>query len=406
MLSILAYFFGLLFAIFRFLHEYKSNEVVLTQMTYGRIWKTLNNSKISDYWLLLVNKLIIPPRILSSKLNYYNNGRVHLYNSNDREGLTYLLVIYLVFILFITLIISSQTNTFDIPISFLLWGSMFGLYIVVLIIFKNFLSKLSKEYLPFFSSILLIILSYGTVLLLSSINVDKLFSKFVVIILISPILVPIVTFFNIITYEVMNQKEEKDDRIFDYSVILSLGFIISLILTIFALHLGAYFEPNSPFPYTPQLLMSNFIFDGLTLVVTYKLLRFIHHKRRILYLFPLIICDIVFAIIFAILSLYLGLLGTNDQLSLKEAVYILIGYSANGNTIELGPYFWSMHTVFIPTLIYLLLILVSGICKMIVIPVALFFQRGSVHDKPLYLTAVFFGCLAGVFMLLENLFKD
>jgi len=140
----------------------------------------------------------------------------------------------------------------------------------------------------------------------------------------------------------------------------------------------------------------NALFDVLTLYFTFSLLKFLI-KQRIKLLVPYIILDILLASIFAVLSLYLTLNSTTYKLEWKEVFNILIGLSPDGKSIQLGSYFWAMHTTFLPTLIYMSYLLLAIFGKVIVLPICkLSLKRVSVVERPYYLTSAFFGLIGTI----------
>ncbi|MEM7085555.1 MAG: hypothetical protein AAF489_05190 [Bacteroidota bacterium] len=177
----------------------------------------------------------------------------------------------------------------------------------------------------------------------------------------------------------------------------SIGF--SFCFTFLSFLIGNLISGQSQIPRTLQMLVSNVIFDGITLLFTFKLLQWAVRKKS-WYRIPIILVfDLLVAAVLACTSLYLGLLFSENELSIKETLYILIGRSASGNGIELGPYFWAMHTTFIPTLLYMLLILFAWVGKSLLIPVKWFFGKGREHKNPLGLTAALFYLVAGIFVI-------
>jgi len=74
-----------------------------------------------------------------------------------------------------------------------------------------------------------------------------------------------------------------------------------------------------------------------------------------------------------------------------------VALSPDGGHFEIGPYFWAMHTTFIPTLLYLILITLCWVGKLLVLPVASILSRGAVVEKPHHLTAGVFLFIAAVF---------
>jgi hypothetical protein len=99
-------------------------------------------------------------------------------------------------------------------------------------------------------------------------------------------------------------------------------------------------------------------------------------------------------------SLYFGLVITDKALNLSQILHILIGRSIDNTHYELSPYFWTMHTTFIPTLLYLSLILFCWIGKAMLIPVRWFFGKGQEHKNPLKLAAALCGLFVAIFTVL------
>ncbi len=192
--------------------------------------------------------------------------------------------------------------------------------------------------------------------------------------------------------------------------LLSLSISASFLLTLCALAIGHAATPDAWVPQTLQMLIANVIFDGLTVLATYVILsRAIGPQRK--YSIPVaVVLDVVVAALFASASLWFGLLGTEHALSVKQTLWVLIAKSPEGTGIHLGPYFWAMHTTFLPTLFYLAVIVLCGAAKLIVLPVAKVLSKGEAVDKPHHLTAgvfalvcvIFFGLAKGVNLLEET----
>ncbi len=167
---------------------------------------------------------------------------------------------------------------------------------------------------------------------------------------------------------------------------------VSFFVTLCSLLIGSLVAPEATIPNTLQMLLCNVVFDGFTMVATFAILaRAVGERRK--YPIPVaILIDVVVAALFACASLWLGLIGTEHALSIKQVVGVLIAKSAeDAGRYALGPYFWAMHTTFLPTLGYLGLILLFWIAKLVVLPVASFFKRSSEIDKPHSLMAGLFG---------------
>ncbi|MBA7697134.1 hypothetical protein ES703_105792 [subsurface metagenome] len=61
-----------------------------------------------------------------------------------------------------------------------------------------------------------------------------------------------------------------------------------------------------------------------------------------------------------------------------------------------------MHTTFIPTLLYMILITLCWVGKLLVLPVASILSRGAVVEKPHHLTAGVFLFIAAVFGVIST----
>lgn len=180
---------------------------------------------------------------------------------------------------------------------------------------------------------------------------------------------------------------------FVFGMTLAASFSITLI----ALLVGYVADSTCWVPKTMQMLGSNVIFDGFTMLATIMILTLaVPPKRRIP--IPFAVClDVVVATVFACASLYCGVAFTDRHLSIIETARVLVALSPDGGHFEIGPYFWAMHTTFIPTLLYLILITLCWVGKLLVLPIASILSRGAVVEKPHHLTA-------GVFLLIVVVF--
>lgn len=176
-------------------------------------------------------------------------------------------------------------------------------------------------------------------------------------------------------------------------------FSFSVILTAFSLMIGHWFMPDLWIPKTTRMIISNFLFDFFTIYTTIYFLRWAIQKKSI-YRIPIaIVIDIILSALFACFALYYGLIFSDKSLSIIEILNILIAKSPDGNTFQYGPYFWVMHTTFIPTAIYLLLIIFAWFVKITLIPTVWFF--GELENKnPLYIFMVIFVLIASIFNMI------
>jgi hypothetical protein len=199
------------------------------------------------------------------------------------------------------------------------------------------------------------------------------------------------------------------------SLNIGFAFTLSFFITAIALFFGFVCSPGAYIPKTIQMFLVNVLCDGITLVLTFVILqgaidRVIgdesSEQQKIKRKYPIpaaIVIDIVAAAFLAYLSLYLGLVGSDNALSITETVNVLIGRAPSGGTGELGPYFWAMHTTFIPTAIYLTVIMLAYIGKLIILPVFHVLKKGKELEKPHDLSAAVFAFVAVVFLALAGL---
>lgn len=184
-------------------------------------------------------------------------------------------------------------------------------------------------------------------------------------------------------------------RLFDKDSwsVFGMATAVSFFVTLCSLLIGNLVAPDAWIPQTLQMLLCNVAFDGFTMVATFAILAAAVGKKR-KYPIPVgILIDLMVAALFACASLWLGLIGTQHALSIKQVLGVLFAKSADdaaGNA--LGPYFWAMHTTFLPTLGYMALILLFWVAKLVVLPVAKVLEKGRKTDiKPHSLMAGLFG---------------
>jgi hypothetical protein len=176
---------------------------------------------------------------------------------------------------------------------------------------------------------------------------------------------------------------------------------VSMAITVLALAVGALAVPGAAIPRTNQLLAANIICDGITVSGTILILRHATAERK--YPIPVAVClSLVAAAALACFSLWIGLLGTDQQLSIPAVLHVLVGRNPSGSSLELGPFFWSMHTAFIPTATYLLLVVTCWVGRLVVLPVHALFARAKEIDNPHHQTAMLFAFMAVVFGVLAS----
>ena len=138
-------------------------------------------------------------------------------------------------------------------------------------------------------------------------------------------------------------------------------FVLSAAFTAGAMGLGSYMVPQSEAQLSVQLLLVNFVCDVIAVISCILLFRKVVSKGRVLSRLPLVVLA-VFGIagIAAVLSLLLGLAGSNAGLSLSQVMQIFIGRDPwNSSVFRLDGYFFVMHTTFIPLAFYASLLLLA-----------------------------------------------
>ena len=166
--------------------------------------------------------------------------------------------------------------------------------------------------------------------------------------------------------------------------------------------------PDLQVPQTFQMLVSNVLLDGVTMLVTFELLAWAVKKHTMLRIPAAISFDVVVAAVLACASLYFGLVLTEQALTIIETINVLLGRAPEGIGVEFGPYFWAMHTTFLPTLVYIGLILLTWLAKVLLGLSRLFFKIGYESSNPLSFTygvlnAVWamFAATAGIMQVLK-----
>ena len=180
-------------------------------------------------------------------------------------------------------------------------------------------------------------------------------------------------------------------------VSFSLVIAVSFSVTFVAMLVGHFADGSAWVPQTLQMLVSNVVFDGITMVATLAILSWAVAKRTILRIPCAIVLDVIIAGLLACCSLYFGLVFTDRALSVGGVFNVLVGRSAGGGGFNLGPYFWTMHTTFLPTMFYLSLIIAAWMGKLVLAPAKWFFGIGHEHKSPLKLTAALLTLLSVMF---------
>lgn len=190
-----------------------------------------------------------------------------------------------------------------------------------------------------------------------------------------------------------------------------LSFFISFVLSSTSMMIGQLLVPidESMIPLTVPMLFFNAIADGLTVIITIHILtKIISYKRISLFKIILfIILDIILAAILSVIAIMAGSLFENrGPIDFINAIELLSAYSFEHKEfrIDSGPYFFLIHTTFIPTIIYLIGILTLYFIKGVIYTPFLFFMKTvSENEQPLNLLALAIKVLARVFALIAAL---
>jgi hypothetical protein len=164
------------------------------------------------------------------------------------------------------------------------------------------------------------------------------------------------------------------------------GVSLSFILSAAAVLLGTLFLPQARPNLSPQLMLANALFDGLTLMVTMAIFRWVVRgpkwvMSKLLIALPL---DLAIACLFAVASLYVALLGTDAEVAPPALGYVLIGHDPMvPHHWQFGPYFWVMHSSFVPTLVVWFVIVSAAMIAFLLIFFGSFFQDPARAPKPL-----------------------
>ena len=177
-------------------------------------------------------------------------------------------------------------------------------------------------------------------------------------------------------------------------LLLGFAFAASLSLTQISLFVGHVAVPDSWVPQTTQMFVSNGVFDSMTIVTTLMILERATRQGTV----PVaVVLSLALASMFACGSLIGGLLLTERSLTLIQAGRVLIGRSIDGMHWDAGPYFWVMHSTFIPVLGYMGLVVIAWLAKVMLVGIRWILNKGA-HEEidGLAMTARFLALLAAI----------
>ncbi|PHS22925.1 MAG: hypothetical protein COA85_10550 [Robiginitomaculum sp.] len=180
---------------------------------------------------------------------------------------------------------------------------------------------------------------------------------------------------------------------------------LSLLMTYGAFAIGHIMVPDEYIPQTFQMIGSNALFDGLTIAITLILMRQVGKIKKgwaFVAVIILIFLDFAIAAALGVLSIFFGLLDTENAISLNEAVNLLLGHAQNGEGYVFGPLFWVMHTSFLPTTIYLSIMLFFVLAKMVMSLVGLLTKQAA--NRGLMATGGMLGAIYGLIILFSEFY--
>ena len=198
---------------------------------------------------------------------------------------------------------------------------------------------------------------------------------------------------------VFEDFEDIDERKW---LLVGAAMSVSMVITVVAIAVGTVAAPHLPVPQTLQLVSANILCDGVTMYATVMVLGLAVGQNKTLPIPVAIFLDLLIAAGLACLSLWLGVIGTELQVEPMGVLQVLMGRDPSGANYELGPLFWAMHTVFLPTVTYLGIIIAAWIGRLVVLPVLRVFERGREVESPHNHTAMLIGFFAVVFLVLAG----
>lgn len=140
---------------------------------------------------------------------------------------------------------------------------------------------------------------------------------------------------------------------------LGLGLGLSALATVSAVALGHLTEAAAAQPtLSLRALAVNLAADTLTLLGCAALL------RRAWPLLLHLLLGLAWAAATACTGLWLAFAGTPDALAPAQVLRVLVGLSPGGGGLELGSYFFLMHTTFLPLFGLALFLLFAGVLKL------------------------------------------
>lgn len=184
-------------------------------------------------------------------------------------------------------------------------------------------------------------------------------------------------------------------RFQEHFILFSFAFAVSLSLTQVSLFVGHMIRPGAWVPQTVQMFISNGVFDSLTVITTLRILERATRPSAVLLAVAL---SLVLTSVLACGSLFCGLAFTDRYLTLAEVARVLVARSVDDGGWEVGPYFWVMHSTFIPVFGYMGIVLMSWLAKLTLVIYRWILGKGAHEDiDALAMTSRLLGLVASIF---------
>ena len=199
--------------------------------------------------------------------------------------------------------------------------------------------------------------------------------------------------------------KETSDEVDRMLVTGGLALGVSFSLTMAALMFGTMVSPSEVLPRGAHLFLSNVIFDALTFAATVVILRRAQGSSRAFAILAAVLMGLLVAALFACASLWLGVLGSNHALSVVGVACTLLGRDPSCRSVQLGPFFWAMHTSFLPTATCLLLLALAVGGRSLSLTVERVLQKAKAETHPYGYSALLVGVVAGWVLAIAEVFK-
>lgn len=409
--SIISGFFGILAALFFFIEAMHNKKTDNIKERFRRLWKFLGETR----WYIIPETLITKFIDILNKVTFFSH-KIMGYSIFKEKTIPFVVTIN-----FVSLITALYFN-YNIRISIIVACLIFPFCAMWLddLVFNRKVphNKFIRYtlYLPIFISNLIVLGLFPSYLIEPTLQIICLTSIFfwVKLIITYPIysstlllLLIFPVFWTGLALGLFGSIAKLAPNMFvkarKIGVSFAIGISFSIVITLIALSIGHYYEPSKYVPQTPQMILVNMFFDGLTLIVTVFLLSWASQKYIIVRLPVAIAIDFFMASLLALLSLFFGLYLTDHAISAKQSMFIFIGKSSDGLTYEYGPLFWVMHSTFLPTIIFLSVLFIGWLLKLFLLPIKWIFGKAILNNNPLKLMGSFFALLATCFIFISKI---